>query len=76
METTLTLEVAGMHCEGCISNIERSLARLSGVRTHSVEIGKVQVRFDESATSKAQVIAAIRSAGPYQFTSFSASRTG
>jgi copper chaperone CopZ len=74
METTLTLDIAGMHCEGCISNVEAALAKLPGVRTHRVQIGKAQVRFDESVTSKAAVLAAVRSAGPYQLSSFSTSR--
>jgi copper chaperone CopZ len=74
METTLTLDISGMHCEGCIANVERLLNRLPGVRSHHVQIGKAQVRFDESATSKAEVLAAVRSTGLYQLTSFTTSR--
>jgi Cu+-exporting ATPase len=75
METTLKLDIAGMHCEGCISNIEEALAKLPGVRSQSVQIGEAEVRFDESVTTKAAVLAAVRSAGPYQLSSFTTSRS-
>lgn len=60
----LVLSVTGMDCRACEERIERSVAKLDGVRRVSADhaVGKVRVVVD-GAGSEAAVRAAVTAAG-------------
>jgi copper chaperone len=61
----ITLQVKGIHCEGCEQRIEKMLTRLEGVRSCSADhrSGEVQVVFERSRTPEAAVRSRITQAG-------------
>ena len=63
MVTHLTWKVEGMTCGGCVSSVRNVLARQPGVKSSSVEIGRVELDVDESAQSLDSIRQAIAKAG-------------
>ncbi len=64
MKTEL-LNVSGMTCGGCVSNVTRALSSMHGVNNVDVSLPKhtATVKFDESQTSVDAMRTALRSAG-------------
>lgn len=61
---TITLNVEGMHCGGCVKSIERVLTELDGVQSADVQLeGKATITFDENRVNVAQLIEVIEDAG-------------
>ncbi len=62
---TLTLNVKGMTCMGCVNSVKRVLAPIAGVAQVEVvlETGKVDIDFDASQAKADQFREAIRNAG-------------
>lgn len=62
---SLTLNVKGMTCMGCVNSVKRVLTPIAGVTTVSVvlETGKVDIGFDASQAKPEQFREAIRDAG-------------
>lgn len=61
---TITLNVEGMHCGGCVKSIERVLTELDGVQSADVQLeGKATITFDENRVNVAQLIEVIENAG-------------
>ncbi len=58
-----SLAITGMHCNGCVRNVQRTLERLDGVQVSKVDIGTAQLAFDEAKTSAETVAAAVTDAG-------------
>jgi Cu+-exporting ATPase len=60
-----TLDVGGMHCASCVSNIEGALASLDGVTEASVNLAseRASVAYDPRETSVAELIGAVASVG-------------
>jgi len=63
--TTRKFRVGGMHCQGCETIIEQSVARLSGIRKVKADYaaGSVTVAFDPAQTDPKQIIDAVGSQG-------------
>jgi copper chaperone CopZ len=61
--TQATLDIEGMSCAHCLNAVNRALAALAGVHVESVNIGRAEVRFDETATDSARLEAAVAAAG-------------
>ena len=61
----VTLELSGMHCQGCANNIERALSRLDGVREARVTFAAEQatVTYDPARLDAAALVAAVEAAG-------------
>ena len=59
------MNVAGMTCGGCVSNVKRALMTLPGVEDVSVtlESGEVDVRFDEAKVSTKAMREALQASG-------------
>src|SRR5215510_13542364 len=51
---TATFSIGGMHCASCAARNERTLGKLAGVRSASVNFGNhsARVEFDEAAISE------------------------
>ncbi len=66
-----TLEINGMSCDHCVSQIRECLASVSGVRETEVLIGRASIEFDERERSVADLVAAVHDLGRFQIASFS-----
>ena len=61
---TITLNIEGMHCGGCVKSVTRVLTELSGVQSADVQLeGKANITFDENRVNGAQLIEVIEDAG-------------
>ncbi|MEQ9003940.1 MAG: heavy-metal-associated domain-containing protein [Pseudomonadales bacterium] len=62
---TERLSVTGMKCRGCAGSVSRAVAAVDGVMDVDVDLasGTVTVRFDERATARDALAAAVRGAG-------------
>lgn len=61
---TITLNIEGMHCGGCVKSVTRVLTELDGVQSADVQLeGKVNITFDENRVNVAQLIEVIEDAG-------------
>ena len=62
---TVTLNIDGMTCGGCVKSVTKVLTGLDGVRsaTVSLENKNAQVEFDEGKIQIAQLVEAVEDAG-------------
>lgn len=61
---TITLNIEGMHCGGCVKSVTRVLTELYGVQSADVQLeGKANITFDENRVNVAQLIEVIEDAG-------------
>ena len=62
---TITLNIDGMTCGGCVKSVTKVLNGLDGVRsaTVSLENKNAQVEFDEGKIQIAQLVEAVGDAG-------------
>ena len=61
---TITLNIEGMHCGGCVKSVTRVLTELDGVQSSDVQLeGKANITFDENRVNIAQLIEVIEDAG-------------
>jgi copper chaperone CopZ len=65
MMTKKRFQVQGMHCVGCAMTIDGALEELPGVRSASANYARqiVDVEYDETRLTEAQIIAAVEQAG-------------
>ena len=63
--TTDTISVPEIHCDHCKSSIEGALQPMAGVRSAVVDVAgrSVTVTYDEDATDRRDVVAAIEDQG-------------
>ncbi|MFZ3086142.1 MAG: cation transporter, partial [Candidatus Hydromicrobium sp.] len=61
----VSLSISGMHCASCSSIIERTLKKIPGISSASVNFGseKALVIYDESVVNLDSIIKAIKKAG-------------
>ena len=64
-EQTVTLDVKGMTCAGCVANVERVLTKTEGVASASVSLptGTASVTFDDVVTEPEALAEALAGAG-------------
>lgn len=61
---TITLNIEGMHCGGCVKSVTQVLTELDGVQSANVQLeGKANITFDENRVNVAQLIEVIEDAG-------------
>ena len=61
---TITLNIEGMHCGGCVKSVTQVLTELDGVQSADVQLeGKANITFDENRVNVAQLIEVIENAG-------------
>ncbi len=68
---TAKLEISGMSCDHCVSQIRERLVSRPGVGDAEVVIGRASIEFDERACSVADLVAAVHDLGRFQVASFS-----
>jgi copper chaperone len=64
----LTLHIEGMSCGHCLNAVNGALGALPGVQVDSVQMGRAELRYDESTTTPSRIEAAVAEAG-YRATS-------
>ena len=61
---TITLNIEGMHCGGCVKSVTQVLTELDSVQSADVQLeGKANITFDENRVNVAQLIEVIEDAG-------------
>lgn len=62
---TVTLDVQGMTCGGCVASVTRMLTGIAGVQSAQVSLDKAEavVAFDEQQTAPAKLVAAVEDGG-------------
>ena len=68
---TLHFHISGMHCDACVASIRDAIDNVVGVTATDVTLDAADVTFDQSACGVAEVLAAVRGAGPFDVTAFS-----
>lgn len=65
MMTKKRFQIQGMHCVGCAMTIDGALEDLPGVKSASANYARqiVDVEYDETRLTEAQIIAAVEQAG-------------
>ncbi len=64
------LEINGMSCDSCVSQIRERLVSLSGVQHARVALGNAEIWFDDQHCTVADFVSAIHELGGFQVTSF------
>lgn len=59
----LTLRIEGMSCGHCLNAVNRALRSIPGVEIGSVQMGRAELRYDESAVDPVRIAAAVTDAG-------------
>lgn len=60
---TISFNLEGMTCGGCVRSVERVLSGLTGIQNSKVEIGKADVTFDPSIVSGTDIHSALVKTG-------------
>jgi copper chaperone len=58
-----TLAIEGMSCQHCVRAVVQALDALPGIVSKHVEVGKVDLSFEESKLSREQICSAIEEEG-------------
>jgi copper chaperone CopZ len=58
-----TTAITGMSCGHCVNHVRKELEKVPGAKVEAVTIGSATVSFDESTTSTAAILQAVRNAG-------------
>ncbi len=59
-DRSLSIDVGGMSCDGCVASVTRVLSRIAGVRVLGVTVGNARV---STSVPDATLAAAIQKAG-------------
>ena len=65
MTKQTTLNVTGMHCNGCATTVETALKSVKGVSSASINLkaGKASVEHDPAVAKEQDLVKAVKSAG-------------
>lgn len=61
--TEATILIDGMSCMHCVMRVKKAIEALPGISGLNVEVGKADLQFDESQTTRATIEAAVIKAG-------------
>lgn len=59
----ITLHIEGMSCGHCLNAVNRALTQAAGVEVDSVQMGRAEVKYDESVTTPAKIAEAVSEEG-------------
>ncbi|MGA2450047.1 MAG: heavy metal-associated domain-containing protein [Polyangiaceae bacterium] len=60
---TITLDIGGMSCDGCVRSVRGVLSRLPGISQLEVDVGSAKLTLDDSKSSEDDVTRALDRAG-------------
>ncbi len=52
MSTDKTFTISGMSCGGCVNSLTRVLKSVPGIEPLKIEVGRAQLRLDETVSSQ------------------------
>ena len=58
-----TIQVEGMSCQHCVMRVRKAVEGLAGIAKSDVQVGRVNVTFDESKIKQKDIEEAILKAG-------------
>ena len=61
--TNATILIDGMSCMHCAMRVKKAIEALPGISSLNVEVGKAELQFDESQTTRPAIEAAVIKAG-------------
>ncbi len=61
--TETKILIDGMSCMHCAMRVKKAIEAIAGIISLNVEVGKAELSFDESQTTKSDIEAAISKAG-------------
>ncbi len=61
--TGVTIKVEGMSCQHCVMRVKKAVEALRGIAELNVQIGTVDLKFDEKEINKEEIEKAITNAG-------------
>ena len=59
----VTLNIDGMTCGHCVTQVTKSLQALTGVKVEEVKVGSATVSFDPGVTSEGRITQAVEEQG-------------
>jgi copper chaperone CopZ len=59
----ITMAIAGMSCDACVTAVAKALSAVPGVSVRAVTVGSATVTYDSTRTTPAVIAEAIRAAG-------------
>jgi copper chaperone CopZ len=59
----LTLHIEGMSCSHCLNAVNGALRKMPGVEITSVQIGRADLRYDETVTTPEAIASAVTEEG-------------
>lgn len=59
----MTLQIDGMSCQHCVRAVDNALRGIPGVALDKVEVGRADLRFDESQVTVDALLDAVADAG-------------
>jgi len=63
METTISLSIEGMHCDGCVRRVTNALSAIEGLHVGSVQVGSATVAADPARVRPEQIEDAVNRLG-------------
>jgi copper chaperone len=57
-----TIRINGMSCSHCVKSVENEISKLPAIR-YRVEIGLMDIEYDESTVMREQIVNAVEAAG-------------
>lgn len=60
---TIAMDIQGMSCGHCVSNVRQALAEVDGASVSRVAVGSAEVGYDPAKTNAQAILAAVESAG-------------
>lgn len=61
--TEATIQIDGMSCMHCAMRVKKAIEAIAGISSLNVEVGKAELRYDESQTTRSAIEEAIVKAG-------------
>lgn len=59
----ITLQIDGMSCGHCVSQVRAALARIDGLQIREVKIGQATVTYDPNLIEADEIVEAVKEAG-------------
>ncbi len=58
-----TIRIKGMSCQHCVMNVKKAIGMLDGISAADVQIGLLNVTYDESKVHRSDIESAVETAG-------------
>jgi copper ion binding protein len=59
----INLKMEGMSCQHCVMSVNKAVDSIEGVTSYEVSVGSARLIFDDSKTSRDDIVSAIEKSG-------------